>query len=168
MNLSQDKNNFKQAYDLILYFTKEDINSKYYNIALNEFLTSIVSNIFTNKEYTNFDLQVIRNLNEKEYLKNKNVHNLFNMGLFEFIDKNYDKALEYFEKSRKIANEKNITNLDKTILLNMAICYEYKLEVNKAIELFEEYINKYGTDDTIEHELLFLKSRLIQKLIKIY
>lgn len=82
------------------------------------------------------------------------------MGIFEYVDKNYDKALEYFDEAMNIAGDKKDVNIQKSILFNRAACYEYKLEPQKAIELFEEYINTYGEDEAVSHELIFLKSRI--------
>ena len=82
------------------------------------------------------------------------------MGIFEYVEGNYDKALEYFNEAMDITKTKDDIELKKSILFNKAACYEYKLEPNEAIKLFEEYIDTYGEDEKVKHELIFLKSRV--------
>ena len=77
------------------------------------------------------------------------------MGIFEYVEGNYDKALEYFNEAMDITKTKDDIELKKSILFNKAACYEYKLEPSEAIKLFEEYIDTYGEDEKVKHELIF-------------
>ena len=113
-----------------------------------------------NNEFEDIDMTSIKILNEKEYLKKKTANNTNNMGIFEYVEGNYDKALEYFNEAMDITKTKDDIELKKSILFNKAACYEYKLEPNEAIKLFEEYIDTYGEDEKVKHELIFLKSRV--------
>ena len=113
-----------------------------------------------NNEFEDIDMTSIKILNEKEYLKKKTANNTNNMGIFEYVEGNYDKALEYFNEAMDITKTKDDIELKKSILFNKAACYEYKIEPNEAIKLFEEYIDTYGEDEKVKHELIFLKSRV--------
>ena len=113
-----------------------------------------------NNEFEDIDMTSIKILNEKEYLKKKTANNTNNMGIFEYVEGNYDKALEYFNEAMDITKTKDDIELKKSILFNKAACYEYKIEPSEAIKLFEEYIDTYGEDEKVKHELIFLKSRV--------
>lgn len=158
--LSRQAKDMDKAYKLLLDLSKNNTYSKFYKVAVDEFLSSMMLIKYKNNSINNFDLASIKELNEKEYLKEKTVNNANNMAIFEFLEENYDKALEYLEEARELSLKSNNKNLYKDILFNMAICYEYKLEPKEAIKLFEEYLDKYGENDTIIHEIKFLKSRL--------
>lgn len=78
------------------------------------------------------------------------------IGKFYMNLQEYEKAKEWFEKG--IARDGNHPD----ILYNQACCYEYLGEYKIALELFEKYIEKFGEDESALHEILFLKSRLVE------
>lgn len=158
--LSRQGTDLKSAYDKLLELTNKKSQNEVYNKAVDEFLRAVMSAKSLNNEFEDIDMTSIKILNEKEYLKKKTANNTNNMGIFEYVEGNYDKALEYFNEAMDITKTKDDIELKKSILFNKAACYEYKLEPNEAIKLFEEYIDTYGEDEKVKHELIFLKSRV--------
>lgn len=47
----------------------------------------------------------------------------------------------------------------KELTYNRAVSYEYLYQYDKALALFEEYINAFGADEDAQHEVDFLRSR---------
>lgn len=47
----------------------------------------------------------------------------------------------------------------KGLAYHEAVLWEYRNEYEKSLELFEAYVKQYGTDDQVEREIEFLKSR---------
>lgn len=153
--LSRDGEDLNSAYTYLTELAKSNPKEDVYSKAVDEFLRAIMLG-----DSKDFDMTLIKELNTKEYNKKKTANNSNNMGIFEYIDGNYDKALEYFDEATQIATKNTDVNIKKALLFNKAACYEYKLEPEKAIELFEEYINTYGEDEEVSHELIFLKTRI--------
>ena len=51
-------------------------------------------------------------------------------------------------------------SLLKNIIYNKACLYEFMHDYSKALETFNGYRDAYGSDENIEHEIEFLKSRI--------
>lgn len=67
----------------------------------------------------------------------------------------YDQALEYIELGKTFQDE----TAQRTLAYNEAVVWEHKGDFARALELFEAYARQYGTDETVEREITFLKSR---------
>lgn len=65
----------------------------------------------------------------------------------------YDVALEWIEKGKAAGD------FPQDLMFNEAVAWENKGDFAKALELFEAYAAQYGTDENVEHELTFLRSR---------
>lgn len=68
--------------------------------------------------------------------------------------KDYKKALEYVEKGLAAG-----TKVQQGLLYNQVICKEYLGDFKEAYELAKEYNKKYPSDEKMNRELIFLKSR---------
>lgn len=77
------------------------------------------------------------------------------MALTEIKNKDYDAALGHIEQGIAVGDETVMQDLS----YNQAVAYEDKGDYAKALELFEAYLQKYGSDEKIEREVTFLKSR---------
>lgn len=86
-------------------------------------------------------------------LKSSELYN--RMGLCEMEAGNYDQALQYFDQGIQIGEEEVLPRL----YFNQAAVYEQKLEFSKALELFEQYVQNYGSSPEVEKEIAFLKTR---------
>ncbi len=165
INLSRQAEDMGKAGELLLELTKDKNKSSAYEEALDEFLRALLVQKKSGN-YTPLNLEEIRSLNEEQYKKEKTVSNTNNMGMFAYFEEDYDKALVYFEEAKKMfeaeadSESAKLQNIKKSVLFNLASTYEYKLEPKKAIDLFEEYIQTYGEDEEVRHELIFLKSRV--------
>ena len=165
INLSRQAEDMEKAGELLLELTKDKNRSSAYEEALDEFLRALLVQKKSGN-YTPLNLEEIRSLNEEQYKKEKTVSNTNNMGMFAYFEEDYDKALVYFEEAKKMleaeadSESAKLQNIKKSVLFNLASTYEYKLEPQKAIDLFEEYIQTYGEDEEVRHELIFLKSRV--------
>ena len=88
-----------------------------------------------------------------------------NMGNIYFHYEQYDKALYYYDKGIAYVDttedpEGRYYNIRKNILYNKACLYEYMHDYQKALDTFNLYIDIYGPDPNVEHEITFLKSRI--------
>ena len=76
----------------------------------------------------------------------------------------YDKALEAVEEGMALLENKTLNAHDdetlKSLMFSKGSCYEYMSDYNKALECFNTYIEKYGVDEEVSHEVAFLKSRI--------
>ena len=82
-----------------------------------------------------------------------------------FHYKEYDKALYYYDKGIAYVDGLSepveyYNNIKKNIIYNKACLYEFMHDYSKALEIFNMYKDAYGSDDNIEHEIEFLKSRI--------
>lgn len=89
------------------------------------------------------------------------------IGSLVFAQGNIDDAIGWFNDgvdfitSKEYAEgEDNEEDVLQSLKYNIAICYEYNQEYQKALELFESYVSVYGSNETIEHEIEFLESRI--------
>lgn len=69
----------------------------------------------------------------------------------------YDTALENVQKG--IAACAPDSPVMKELTFNQAVIYEEKGDFTKALELFEAYLQTYGSDEEAEREVAFLKTR---------
>ena len=76
----------------------------------------------------------------------------------------YDRALEAVEEGIALLENKSLNEHDdevlKSLMFSKASCYEYMSDSNTALECFNAYIEKYGEDEAVSHEVAFLKSRI--------
>jgi hypothetical protein len=76
----------------------------------------------------------------------------------------YDRALEAVEEGIALLENKSLNEHDdevlKSLMFSKASCYEYMSDYNTALECFNAYIEKYGEDEAVSHEVAFLKSRI--------
>ena len=101
-----------------------------------------------------------------EALDNENERSgeLYNrMGMMCFEKEDYDLAKDYFNEGIKFVN-KSESGEEKEVLkplkYNLAVCYEYRREYDKALEAFKKYRDEYGSDEDLEHEITFLETRV--------
>lgn len=67
----------------------------------------------------------------------------------------YDAALEWIARGKAAGGDAM-----QDLSYNEAVIWENKGDYAKALELFEAYREKYGSDENVEREITFLKSRL--------
>ena len=76
----------------------------------------------------------------------------------------YDKALEAVDEGIALLEKKKLNKSEdetlKSLMFSRGSCYEYKSDYNKALEAFNAYIEKYGEDESVSHEVAFLKARI--------
>ncbi len=76
----------------------------------------------------------------------------------------YDKALEAVDDGIALLEKKKLNKSEdetlKSLMFSRGSCYEYKGDYNKALEAFNAYIEKYGEDESVSHEVAFLKARI--------
>lgn len=77
------------------------------------------------------------------------------MGLCEMDAGDYDQALDYFDQGIQAGAE----GVQPKLLYNKAAAYEQKLDFEKALELLESYVDRYGSTEEVEKEIAFLKTR---------
>lgn len=109
------------------------------------------------------DVETAKSLYLKAIEQNPSGELYNRMGTIEFNAGQIDQAIAKFEQGRDYT-ESSENPEDKEVLssieYNIAICYEYKHDYIKALELFRAYTQKYGTNDTLDHEMAFLESRI--------
>lgn len=84
--------------------------------------------------------------------KDANVANL--AGMIYFRLKNYEKALQWFELGLGYDPEHTM------LLYNKAICHEFLGDFALALEEMQAYNTKFSESDEVNHEIMFLKSRV--------
>ncbi|MFT5480408.1 MAG: two-component system LytT family sensor kinase [Bacteroidia bacterium] len=75
------------------------------------------------------------------------------MGAIHYQQKNYDKAVEYFEKSKKLFDPLNDEKANNALLKYLGPAYEANGQNNKAIEAYKKYLNVAVTSKKAEDEL---------------
>lgn len=120
----------------------------------------------------------------KEGIKHGQIYN--QMGLCQMAEKDYQGALDSFEQGYETfvtghnlgsgaeaaqaaaalaggedgqAAPASDLSLLKELVYNRAVAYEYLSQYQKALELFEDYVNVFGSNEDAEHEIAFLKTR---------
>lgn len=86
-------------------------------------------------------------------IRNAQLYN--RMGLCKMKEQAYDEALSYFTQGIQMGDDAVMPQLK----YNEAVAYEYSGDFAKALELMEQYIAAYGTDEAAEREIIFLKTR---------
>jgi len=72
-------------------------------------------------------------------------------------------AIEYLEEGRAFASQYDTDEereAMKSIDYNLAVCYEYTQDYEKALTRFEAYRDNYGSTPEVEHEITFLETRV--------
>lgn len=86
------------------------------------------------------------------------------LGNIRFKRQDYAGAKEAFEEALALFNERNTTKLGESLLKDLrfsqAVCYEYLQDYPKALELFNDYVVRFGEDEKAAHEIAFLQSRI--------
>ncbi|MBE5973925.1 tetratricopeptide repeat protein [Lacrimispora xylanisolvens] len=77
------------------------------------------------------------------------------MGLSKMAQKDWDGALESFQKGLSAPEAKTVPEL----LFNIAVVYERKGEFKKALDTMEQYVSAHGPDEEAQREITFLESR---------
>lgn len=118
----------------------------------------------------------------KEAIKDGMVHGeIYNqMGLCQVAEADYQGALDSFNQGYEaLVTSYNLGSgaqpsqaaqalkerdggdysLLKELAYNRAVSYEYLHQYEKALELFEEYVNAFGEEEKAQHEIDFLRSR---------
>lgn len=72
-------------------------------------------------------------------------------------EKDYDGALVSVQQGQALAGDNDRVN--KELSYDEAILWEHAGDYEKALELFENYAERYGTDDEVSREITFLKTR---------
>lgn len=75
--------------------------------------------------------------------------------LFAMEEGDYDEALKMAAKGKILTDGLAVQELE----YNTAVCYEYRGEFAKALELFRAYEASYGSDERVSHEIAFLETR---------
>lgn len=73
----------------------------------------------------------------------------------------YDGALNYIAQGLTAldSEDSDAVSVRRDLAYNEAVAYEYKSDYQKALELFEAYVQTYGSDENAEREIVFLKTR---------
>lgn len=66
-----------------------------------------------------------------------------------------DEAIRLFEAGLALGD----TPARKDLLFNQAVAYERKLDFGKALQLFEQHAQQFGSDEAVDKEIEFLKTR---------
>ncbi|MCC8126191.1 MAG: tetratricopeptide repeat protein [Clostridiales bacterium] len=77
------------------------------------------------------------------------------MALEKLAISDYEGALSVIQQGMAVDDGSAAADL----AYNQAVAYEYRGEYEKALELFEEYIARFGSDENVEKEITFLQSR---------
>lgn len=85
------------------------------------------------------------------------------VGSLAFGQGDVDGAVDWFNKGIDFV-QNHPDNMEEDVLAslkyNIAVCYEYKHDYSTARKLFDEFAQQYGMDESIQHELDFLDSRI--------
>lgn len=114
----------------------------------------------------------------KAGLGNGQIYN--QMGICQLAKEDYKGAMDSFEKGYEALaakyhlaagigpaqvaaslpqDETSDLALLKELTYNKAVAYEYLSLYDKALGLFQEYVSAFGSNDDVEHEIEFLKTR---------
>ncbi|MBC7863079.1 MAG: tetratricopeptide repeat protein [Bacteroidia bacterium] len=108
------------------------------------------------KMYDNDKTDLVKVIGEKVLsVYPDHIESFSNIAIAYFIEKDFDKALEYLFKAEKLAPK------DVVVLNNIAWAYAQKKESKKAIDYYEKVI-KYGDEDAKEYankQILDLKNK---------
>ena len=93
----------------------------------------------------------------KNYLaEHEDAAEIFNqLGLCKLKSGEYDEALSAFKSAANVENH----GLDKVLLFNQIVAYEYTGDFKQAYVLMEQYLKQYPDDSAAVREFEFLKTR---------
>lgn len=77
------------------------------------------------------------------------------IGLCKMKEGNYSEAIGFFQQGEAL-NDPEVSPL---LLYNEAVSYEFMGDFQMALSKLEGYVEIYGTDEAIDRELAFLKTR---------
>lgn len=77
------------------------------------------------------------------------------MGLCKMKMEQYSEAVTLFQTGIELNQAATLPSL----IYNQAICHEYLNDYETALANLEDYVARYGSDETVERELAFLRSR---------
>ncbi len=78
------------------------------------------------------------------------------MALEQMKDGDYEGAIVSIERGMTVDDGTAAADL----AYNLAVAYEYSGDYETALGLFEDYVNRFGSDENVEKEITFLRSRL--------
>ena len=118
-----------------------------------------------NQDYIDKSVEIYRRALSIDSEKSGELYN--RIGSLVFAQGNIDEAIGWFNDGVDFISTKEYAEGEDTeedvlqsLKYNIAICYEYKQDYAKALELFNAYVSTYGSNETIEHEIEFLESRI--------
>lgn len=79
----------------------------------------------------------------------------YQMGMCMFSTQDYEKALEYLDKGLEMGEETH----KQEMLYTKAVCYERLERFSEARSGFESYVALYGSNEELDKELAFLRTR---------
>lgn len=77
--------------------------------------------------------------------------------LFQMEGGQYEEALSLIQEKLSLAGEP----VRQELLYAQGVCYEELRDFEKALECFLSYKEAYGADEKVEHEIAFLKTRVV-------
>jgi tetratricopeptide (TPR) repeat protein len=140
---------------VLLYRAEAEFRLKDYDAALNTYELLLKED----KENTEYKKGAARCLVEKKDYDGALAYGVidgyvYNLKAVEQINAGeYDAALELIRQGLEAGD--SVQDLS----YNQAVAWENKGDFAKALELFEAYAAQYGTDENVERELTFLRSR---------
>lgn len=141
--------------DALLYRGEAEFRLKDYDAALNTY-ELLLKEDGENAEYKKGAAHCL--VEKKDYdgalaygVINGYVYNL--KAVEQINDGEYDAALELIRQGMEAGDSR------QDLAYNQAVAWENKGDFAKALELFEDYASQYGTDENVEREIAFLRSR---------
>ncbi len=98
---------------------------------------------------------------EDEELRSGELYN--RMGMIYFFSGDYETAIRYFDAGIGFVDRSPAggeEDVRRSLMYNIAICYEYLQDYSEAYERFLAYEEAYGADGDLKHEMDYLKSRV--------
>lgn len=77
------------------------------------------------------------------------------IGMCKIKEKEYEEALSYFQKGIELQEE----DILPLLLYHEAVTYEKLEDFHTALTKFESYVGAYGSNEALEKELTFLRTR---------
>lgn len=145
-------------YALELYEAKGlDRHKHLYTETTMELIKALVKKAESTEDGTYRDKAVgmLTDLENSRIQKDANIAN--SAGMIYFRLKNYQKALQWFELGLGYEPENDI------LLYNQAVCHEFLGDYETALQMMEAYNAKFGESDETNHEIAFLRSRLVSE-----
>ena len=153
---SKDIDKARELYDKI---KDTNTNEAAFEDAKYEFITLMMEQNESIEEVLSYYEANINDESRSDARVYNNIANIY------FHYKEYDKALYYYDKGIAYVDGlseplEDYNNIKKNIIYNKACLYEFIHDYSKALETFNGYRDAYGSDENIEHEIEFLKSRI--------